>query len=97
MMTERRIVKVVHTAKDARVFLDDGSELKGLIDVGSVSTVNQLSTVKLESYVFPYKETTLFHYIHIQTGERVSLTKEQADRFFCNRDPYDWSIDYGKR
>lgn len=90
MMTERRIVKVVHTEQKARIFLDDGSELKGLTDVGSVSTINQLSTVKLESYVFPYKETPQFQYINTQTGERVSLTPKEADRFFDNRDPWEW-------
>lgn len=92
MMIERRIVKVIHTDKEARVFLDDGSELKGLIDVGCVSTVNDLSTVKLESYISPYKETLLFHYINTQTGERVSLKPEEADRFFDNRDPWEWRV-----
>lgn len=93
-MTERRIVKVIHTDKEARVFLDDGSELKGLIDVGCVSTIDDLSTVKLESYISPYKETPLFHYINTRTGERVSLTPKEADRFFDNRDSWEWEVNY---
>lgn len=91
-MIERRIVKIVHTEQKARVFLDDGSELKGLIDVGCVSTINQLSTVKLKSYVFPHKEELLFHYVNTRTGERVSLTPKEADRFFDNRDPWEWRV-----
>jgi len=92
-MTERRIVKVVHTEQKARIFLDDGSELKGLIDVGSSSAVNQLSVVKLESYIFSHKSEPLFRYVNTRTGQRVSLTAEQADRFFDNRDSREWKVD----
>jgi len=92
-MTERRIVKVIHTDKEARVFLDDGSELKGLIDARSSSGVNSPTTVTISAYVYPHKPR-LFHYINTRTGERVSLTPKEADRFFDNRDSWEWEVNY---
>lgn len=90
--TMTRIVKITHVDNEAKVFLDDGSELEGLISVSCNSTVNQLSTVRLEAYISPHKETAILNYININTGQRVSLTTEQADRFFDNRDPQEWRI-----
>ena len=82
-----RISKVLYTDKGARVFLDDGSELEGLIEVISSSAVNELSTVNLKAYMFT---TKLYQYVNRQSGELVSPTAEQADRFFDNRHPLDW-------
>lgn len=87
-----RIVKITHIDNEAKVLLDDGSELEGLISVSCNSAVNQLSTVKLEAYVSPHKEIAMLNYININTGQQVSLTLKEADRFFDNRDPQEWRI-----
>lgn len=86
-MNKRKIVKVVHQDDKACVFLDDGSELVGLIHTASASAVSEGSTVELTAYVYPCSSK---RYVNTHTGQQVCLTEQEAARFFDNRDPAIW-------
>jgi hypothetical protein len=54
MQTKHRIVRVeISDPKNTRVYLEDGSELTGIISIDAKCSVNDISTVTLSAYVFP--------------------------------------------
>lgn len=88
-MIKRKIVKVdFNNFIDAKVILDDGSELVGITDLKLSYSVNGMPSVTLEAYVYAEKTVTLEHN---KTKERVTLTEKEVSRFLENRNPFAWS------
>jgi len=87
MSNKRKIVRIEYSHKGTRVFLDDGSELTGLVSVDCFSAVNNTAQATISAYVYP---ELVVRYQHIKSGETVSLTEAEAVRFFDNRNPFAW-------
>jgi hypothetical protein len=88
MQTKHRITRVeISDPKNTRVYLEDGSELAGVISVDTNSSVNDISKVTLSAYVFPNNGVV---YEHFKTKERVTLNPAGYCRFFDNRNPAEW-------
>jgi hypothetical protein len=88
MQTKHRIVRVeISDPKNTRVYLEDGSELTGIISVDANTAVNDISTVTLSAYVFPNNGVV---YEHFKTKERVTLNPTEYSQFFDNINPAEW-------
>lgn len=87
-MKQRKITKVEYVNQQARVILDDGSELVGISYVASEAGVDNTAAVKLTARIMPEPKISTFE--NILTGERVHLTKQEKERFFDNRHPAYW-------
>ena len=82
-----KIEKVETRGNTAHVYLDDGTELSGVIEISTKSALNYLSEVTIRAYVSVSKQRT---YIHKSTGDKVSLKATDIDDFFRNRNPLDY-------
>ena len=88
MQTKHRITRVdVTDPENTRIYLDDGSELTGILSVDTSTAVNDISRVTLSAYVFPNNGVV---YEHFKTKERVTLNPTQYSQFFDNRNPAEW-------
>jgi predicted transposase YdaD len=91
MMKHHRIERIETVGDRVHVYLEDGSQIDGIISAKTSASVNSLSTVKLQAYI--YKPTCTYQ--HYKSKERVTLTSAEEASFFRNRNPFEWKRIYG--
>lgn len=85
-----KIVKIETTDRDAKVYLENGETLEGLIFADTKASVDKVSVVTLKAYVYNEPKKAYHRYVNIISNNEVLLTEKEKSRFFDNRDPRDW-------
>ena len=84
-----KITQIDTSSRNAKIILENGEQLEGIVKVVTTSQVDDISRVTLTALVYN-EPKKMFRYHNTVTGHEVLLTIKEADRFFDNRDPRDW-------
>jgi uncharacterized protein (UPF0248 family) len=85
-----KITQIDTSSRNAKIILENGEQLEGIVKVVTTSSLDDISRVTLTALVYNEPKKVHHRYVNIKTNNEVLLTEAEVVRFFDNRDPRDW-------
>lgn len=85
-----KITQIDTSSRNAKVILENGEQLEGIVNIITTSRIDDISRVTLTAYVYNEPKKAYHRYVNIISNNEVLLTGAEVARFFDNRDPRDW-------
>ena len=85
-----KITQIDTSSRNAKVILENGEQLEGIVNIVATSSVDDISRVTLTALIYNKPEKAYHRYRNVLTEQEVLLTEKEKSRFFDNRDPRDW-------
>jgi uncharacterized protein (UPF0248 family) len=85
-----KITQIDTSSRNAKIILENGEQLEGIVKVVTTSSLDDISRVTLTALVYNEPKKVYHRYVNIKTNNEVLLTEAEVVRFFDNRDPREW-------